>query len=1106
MKVCRTAGPRLASGRVFLSMGLIIVAAVLVLVPGFSAPTPHSSALGPWLSAPGHENAGRMDAALSNSRPEAVPRSQKPRAESLSFEPNLGQTDSQVKFLARGGGYALFLTADQAVLKLQSRSTSTNPPTVEAVRMKLLGATTTATTQGVDELPAKSNYIIGNDPSRWHSNVPHFAKVRYHGVYPGVDLVYYGNQGQLEYDFNVSPGADPSAIQLSFSGERTLSLNRTGDLVVGTAGGDLRFQPPVAYQEVDGRKRPVESHFVLGASHRVGFTVGEYDRTRELVIDPSLTYSTYLGGTGNEACGLITGTITPGCPAIAVDPALNYYVAGSTTSATFPGVGGTVLQGSPAAGATANVFVSKFTFGNTLLSSTYLGGDGTDTTAGVAVDGTGNIYVAGTTTSTNFPTLNGFNDGPASGTHVFLSQLKTDLSGLLYSTYIAGSGSDIASGLAIDGKGNAFLSGITTSADLPTTPTALQTKPLSATDSQFFMGKVDTTKTGSSSMLYLTYFGGGDPASGAIVEGGGIAVDSSGNAYITGGTNFLHLGNTASDFPILNASQDCLDVPAVVPVPNPPLPCIPGATAPDAFVAKINPNAIGAASLLYSTYLGGTVADIGYAIAVDSGSNVYVTGSTTSGDFFKPTGITPFQGSPGGGTDAFLAKLNNPAANAAVTPVYFTYLGGGGTDVGAAVAVDTSGNARVTGWTSGGFPSNETTSFNPGPLGGGDAFIARINTAGVSTQPDTVDFASSFGGSGLDHGTSVALDPNFFTYVAGDTASGNFPTAGPPAQSGLLGSSDAFVSKLQPVSDISISKTTTSVTAAGGVGVGNPVTFTYTITNNGPDPTGGVTFTDNLPTSGANFGSITSSPGTCSSPTGSIVQCAVGTLVSGGTATVSVTITPTTATPAFQNSGSVSSSSTFSLDPNLGNNAASAGPVPVDDFNISVAPAALTVTAGQQPPATFQVTVTPLPKYPNTVSLSCSSGVPSSASCSFSTTSVTMSNTSPASSTLTISTQARPVTTTSLRHGSGLWYAVLLPVSGFTLLGVRVGSNSRRRKWLLGLCLVTLVGMVVFQSACGSSSSTPPTTGGTPAGTYTITITGTSGAVSRSQNIVLTVQ
>ncbi len=1085
MKASGILGQRLPLGRALAVASTMLIAAVLVLGLGWKLASPTQGSVK-------RTHPASPVRAIAQSVP-------------LSFEPNQGQTDPRVEFLARGAGYGLFLTSDAAVLKLQHLADKRLQ--TDAVHMQLAGSNPRAQVHASGQLPGESNYIIGNDPSKWHSRIPHYAQVTYQQVYPGIDLVYYGTQGQLEYDFRVAAGANPGAIQLSFKGQKTIEVESDGSVVLQTGVGDVRFHAPVAYQYENGAKRILKSRFVSLAADRVGFALDNYDHSRELVIDPVLSYSSYLGGSGDEACGLITGTgtPTPGCPAIALDSALNYYVAGSTTSADLPGVGSTALQQQIAG--TANVFIAKFDLNNTLQFATYLGGSGKDTTAGVAADPLGNIYVAGSTTSPNFPTSNGVNDGPvAAGTHVFVSAIKADGTGLLYSTYLAGSGTDTASGLAIDGKGNAFAMGITNSVDsvsgtlFPTTPTGLQATPLSSTSPQFFVTEINITKTGASSLAYSTFFGGATTAGAAVVQGGGIAVDSSGNLYLTGGTNYLHLGDTTKDFPILNASQDCLDTPAVATAPNPPPTCSATATLPDAFVAKINPNAVGAASLLYSTYLGGNGTDIGYGIAVDSGLNVYVAGSTDSTNQFIPTGITPFQSTLQGSSDAFLAKLNNPAANTPVTATYFTYIGGG-TTAGSAVAVDSTGNARVTGWTTGGFTAANNGGFNSGPGGGTDAFVARIDTSGLSTA---VNFASILGGSSADHGTGIAVDPNFLTFVVGDTSSGDFPLAGSSFQGALKGGSDAFVSVLGGSSDLSISVTQPPPPPATQptIGIGNPYTFRYTVTNNGPDPATGVVVTDNLPAASVTFGSITSSPGACASPSGTTVVCSIGNLATGGTATLSVTLTPTAASSGgFQNSAMVATTSPNTIDPKPANNTAKASVV-ATDFSLSASgPTPPSITAGQT--ATVNVTVTPVPTYPNNVSLTCSSGLPSQASCAFSTSTVTMTNTSPATSTLTISTTARPVSTTWLHHGSGIWYALLLPVSGITLLGA--GVDSRRRKWLLAVCAAAVVGIVVFQAGCGSSSSSQTVTGGTPAGTYNIVITGTSGSVSRSQTVQLTV-
>ena len=251
----------------------------------------------------------------------------------LSFEPNQGQTDPQVKFLARGAGYGVFLTSDQAVLTLRRPDKNSS-----VVRMQLAGANPVAAATGSSPLPGKSNYFIGNDPAKWHRGVPQFARVRYQGVYPGVDLVYYGNQGRLEYDFEVAPGADPSQIALRFQGQESANLDAGGNLILASGGDEVQLKAPRIYQEFGAEQRPVAGRFVLRQDGKVGFELAAYDRSRTLVIDPVLTYSTYFGGSGDEACSTILGVASPpsGCPAIAIDPSSNIYIAGSTTSTDFP--------------------------------------------------------------------------------------------------------------------------------------------------------------------------------------------------------------------------------------------------------------------------------------------------------------------------------------------------------------------------------------------------------------------------------------------------------------------------------------------------------------------------------------------------------------------------------------------------------------------------------------------------------------------------------------------------------------------------------------------------------------------------------------------------
>jgi Domain of unknown function DUF11/Beta-propeller repeat len=1002
----------------------------------------------------------------------------------LIFEPNQGQTDPRVKFLAHGSGYGLFLTADSAVLRLQHSTVNHQHQAKQvSVSMTLVDANPQAETEGTDQLPGKSNYFIGNDPAKWHRDVPQFARVRYANVYPGVDLVFYGNQGRLEYDFEVAPGSDSHRVALRFEGAQRMTIDGRGDLVLEIPGGDVRLQAPHIYQRIGEDEHQVQGRFELRSKNEVGFALQAYDPSRTLVIDPVLTYSTYLGGSGDEGCSLILTPSNPvplsGCPAVAVDSASNAYIAGPTTSTDFPiPTGSSPFQPTKGTGP-ANVFVSKFSAaGNTLLFSTYLGGNGTDYTAGVAVDQGFNVLVAGTTSSSNFPTsgTTAFQPTPAStNDHAFVSKLDPTGHTLMYSTYLSGNGKDTASGLAIDSVGNAYVTGITTSTNtppassFPATLGAVQTS--SRATSQFFLTKVSPALSGSSSVPYSTYIGGSTPSTGETL-GGGVAVDSSANVYITGGTTF-------TDMPVLNAYQAALK------------------GGIDAFVAKINPAAVSGTQLLYSTYFGGSGDDIGYGIATD-GTSAYITGSTTSTTDFPAAGTGVFQSTNGGGTDAFLAKLANPVTTGttpgSVTLTYSTFIGGSGTDVGLAVAVDSIQGARVTGYTNSTNipPLNNSIQITPG--GADDAFVARIDTtATISTAPG--HYFTYLGGAGNDYGTSIAVDQQSASYVAGETASNNFPTAA-AFQASPNGGTDAFLSKLgsQLILLLSVPTVTPAV-----VGVGNQVTFQYTITNSG-DAANAITFTDSLPTLGASFTSATVSPGSCGSANSGTVECFIGTLNAGATATASVVLTPTantipSTTPVvLGNSASVEAPGSAIF--------ASFGSVTVNDFNISVSPTTATVPAGV--PAAYTATITPTGQgFSESVSLSCSSGLPTGATCT-ETTNPFPSLSSPVSTVLVISTTARVTTITDLRRVHVPLYAAWLPVSGLALLGVGIGG-SRKRRLLMGLLLAGFFSLILFQPACGSSQQVTTTTG-TPAGTYVVTVTATSGSATRNAVVTLVVQ
>jgi hypothetical protein len=1052
----------------------------------------------------------------------------------LLFEPNLGQTDPQVKFLARGGGYGLFLTADEAVLELRSSALSPRrafAATSSVIRMRLEGANSSARVSGASPLPGKSNYFIGNDPSRWHRAIPQFARVEYEAIYPGVTLVYYGHQGQLEYDFRVAPAASPNQIALHFDGA-SAHLD-SGDLILSTNDGDLRFHAPHIYQQDGNNQKAIAGNFRQIAQNKIGFAVGPYDHSRELVIDPALSYSTFLGGSGSEVS-----------PRIAVDAGLNMYLAGSTTSADFPG---TAPSSKPEPGSQQTVFIAKIdSSGSALDFAIYLGGTtGTDTATGVAVDSGLNVYVAGFTTASDFPTTpSAFQTAAAqAGTHGFVAKL--DAAGdkpPLYSTYLAGTNAnsnpiDQVTGLAIDNKGDAFVTGTTTSTNsadgFPSTTTAFQPCPFepgvsctpipagAVVPPQFFASEINTNGSGTPSMLYSTYFGGGNPSN-AIATGGGIAVDPSGNMYITGGTNMLSVagGNPGQGaFPIVNAQQSCLDQPGVTGVA-----CTGSPAFTDAFVAKINPNLVGAAPV-FSTYLGGTLDDVGLAIAVDAAGAAYVTGSTASDDWVPPTAIIPFQlclnntaaapPCPSTGTDAFIAKIGPPVTSSGTTTfplTYFTYLGGSGTDVGQAIAVDSIQGAHVAGSTDS--PNLETTTGALQGFGGvKDAFVALVSTTASGRNPG--DYLTYLGGSGFDQATGIALDANNTTYVTGETQSGDFPksVSPPPLQLNLNGPQDAFVSKIGASSGLLLtvpkdSSGKPTSPSPNPVAAGNQVAFTFDITNTGPDIATTVVFIATVPISGVTSQSakVTSGNGTCAALSGNTITCTLTSLAVGtagsttGIGVVEVDLTPIL--PAANTLPQpVTVVATVSANGGGIQQTTSEGPVTVTDFKITASLSPSTITAGENTVATVTLAPNPGP-YNATISMS-DSGLPAATTATFTSSSVTLSGTSQATTTLNIATTARPVTTGSLlrRH---LWYATWLPVGGLSLLGLGVGAGHKRRRRLAGALLGLMAGMMVLQVACGSTR-TPAPTAGTPPGTFTITITGASGTVQHNTTVQLIV-
>jgi len=604
--------------------------------------------------------------------------------------------------------------------------------------MKLDGASKNPKMAGSAMLAGKSNYFIGNDKSKWHTGVANYKNVKYSAIYPGIDLLYYGtNQRTLEYDFVVSPGADPTKIAILFDGASSLRIGEDGTLIIGVGDGEVVLKAPVTYQMIDGSRLSVDSHFVLKEERRVAFAVGDYDVKEKLVIDPVLSYSTYLGGSGTE--------IGYG---IAVDSSGNTYVTGNTSSTNFPTTT-SPLQGTNGGGAT-DVFVTKINIaGNAWVYSTYLGGSSNDYGNGIAVDGSGNAYVTGYSSSTNFPTKSPIQGVNAGSYDVFVTKITAGGTALSYSTYLGGSGRDQGAGIAVDGSGGAYVTGYTLSTDFPTTANPIQWR--NRGKSEGFVTKVNA---GGTAWAYSTYLGSTDSD-----KGWGIAVDGSGNAYVTGQTY-------STAFPTVSPIQGSQ------------------AGFGDAFVTKVN---AGGTAWAYSTYLGGgNGLDFGSDIAVDGSGNVYVTGHTRSTNF--PT-VNPIQGANGGNNDVFVTKIN--AAGTAL--IYSTYLGGSASDIGGGIVVDGSGNAYVTGYTA----STNFPTVNPvqGTNGGsGDAFVTKINAGGTA-----LTYSTYLGGSGNDYGNGIAVDGSGKVYVAGQTTSTNFPTKS-PIQGANGGGYDAFVTKIASTS------------------------------------------------------------------------------------------------------------------------------------------------------------------------------------------------------------------------------------------------------------------------------------------------------------------
>ncbi|MEK9142842.1 MAG: PKD domain-containing protein, partial [Nitrospirota bacterium] len=686
----------------------------------------------------------------------------------LQFEANHGQVDDQVKFLARGKGYTLFLTPTESVMVLTGREASrvkseagSDPTEVighesqeykhSVVRMKLEGANPSPTVSGLEPLPGIVNYFIGNDPAKWRTKIPTFVKVNYQEVYPGIDVAYYGNQGRLEYDFIVRPGADPDQIKLAFEGASDVKLVDSGDLLLTTALGEVRVQKPIVYQqEKDGHKTLVAGKYVTSPGNEIGIQLAAYDRNKSVIIDPVLDYATYLGGRLGEADG-----------DIAVDSAGNAYVTGWTASLDFPVTPGsfdptfnanalcpsisvtntTCNDPTTTVNLNRDVFVAKINpTGTALVYATYLGGTSPESTGGltrITVDAAGQAFIVGRTQSPDFPVTAGAfqtafhncpppDQSPAScSTDPFVTKLDASGSTLLYSTFLGGTVGEAAMDVAVDSGGHAFVAIANAQASFPTTTGVLDPACNGAA-----VAKLNPTGTG---LIWSTCL---SPAPAQFHEPRGIALDSAGNVIIAGQVQ-------GSLITTVNSNQ-------------------PFGGVADAFVWKLNPSGT---SLVFATFLGGAGRETAQGVAIDLNDNIYVTGHTESANF--PVSSGAFDTTYNGGQDSFVVKFN------ALGNVQFaTYLGGSGFECGSIcdIGVDSAGQVHVvTDTASADYPIKDAIDSTYNGLTN-DVALTILKADGSELNSSTF-----IGGTGQEVRPRLALLPSGTAFIFTLTGSSNFP-------------------------------------------------------------------------------------------------------------------------------------------------------------------------------------------------------------------------------------------------------------------------------------------------------------------------------------------
>jgi hypothetical protein len=685
----------------------------------------------------------------------------------LSFVPNAGQTDSKVRYYVQGAGYGFYFTPQAAVLALTKGAEGKEQGA--ALHLRFAGANSTPRIEGIQAGSGTVNYAVGRDPADWRTALPTYRGVAYRDLWPGIDMVFRGENGKLKYEFRLEPGADPSKIRLAYAGAESLAVSNAGSLLIDTPLGVLTDARPRTYQRIGGRRVPVESRYLLnpsaGTKQDYAFSLGAFDQRQPLVIDPGLAYSTFLGGTGSDTAF-----------SNVVDDDGNVYVAGFTTSLDFPTTPGAFNVSSNGA---FDGFVTKLNDeGSALVYSTYLGGSEFDFIQDIDVDERGNAYVVGFTDSSDYPTTPGaFQEadpgpGPSlEGDDGFVTKLNRRGSGLAYSTYLGGAGEDTANGIRVDEEGYAYVGSSGETSSFPTTPGAFQESDPGPGDVQdAILSKLNPR---GSALVFATYLGSTQCD---ILNT--MTVDEDGHIFAAGATG-------SSDFPTTPGAFQPTEPGAG---PGPPQPD--GCDRDDGWVAKLNRSG---SDLVFSTYIGGSGDEEGViGIGVDDDGSAFVGGRTDSALDFPTTPAAYDTTYNGGFNDVFVTKFRRSGS----ALVYSTFLGGSGTEDGSRfnVALDEDGRASLTGLTdSVDFPTTPDA-FQPAKSGGLDGYVTTLNRSG-----DALVYSTFLGGSGTEIGQGISVDEDGALYVSGRTGSANFPiTAGAYDTTFNGGGRDAFVTKFDP--------------------------------------------------------------------------------------------------------------------------------------------------------------------------------------------------------------------------------------------------------------------------------------------------------------------